>query len=170
MLFSDLDTVLRTLVTGTLAYAALILLLRVSGKRTLSKWNAFDLVVTVAFGSTLATALLSQTTSVVQAATAFATLIALQFIVTSLSVRWRRIERLVKARPTLLFHDGEFISAAMTRERVSHAEVLAALRGAGIGDAREAAAVVLETDGSFSVIASGKAGDGSALADVERPA
>ncbi len=49
----------RTVVVGVLAYLALVLLLRVSGKRTLSKMNAFDLVVTVALGSTLATVLLS---------------------------------------------------------------------------------------------------------------
>ena len=46
----------RVLVVGVLAYSALVLLLRISGKRTLTKMNAFDLVVTVALGSTLATA------------------------------------------------------------------------------------------------------------------
>ena len=169
MLTSDLDTLLRTLVTGAIAHAVLVALLRISGKRTLSKWNAFDLVVTVAFGSTLATALLSRTTSAMQAATAFGTLIALQFVVTFLSVRSRWVERLVKARPALLVHDGVLLEGAMRKERVSEAEVLAAVRGAGIGDLREAAAVVLETDGTFTVVRSGEEGDGSALADVERP-
>ena len=59
MFFESGSALLRTLIVGSLAYMALVFLLRVSGKRTLSKWNAFDLVVTVAFGSTLATALLS---------------------------------------------------------------------------------------------------------------
>lgn len=60
MFFDGWTGLLRVLVVGTLAYAALVLLLRVSGKRTLSKMNAFDLVVTVALGSTLATVLLSR--------------------------------------------------------------------------------------------------------------
>ena len=60
MFFDGWSGPLRVLAVGTCAYAALVLLLRCSGKRTLSKMNAFDLVVTVALGSTLATVLLSK--------------------------------------------------------------------------------------------------------------
>ncbi|WP_231362619.1 hypothetical protein [Thioalkalivibrio sp. ALMg9] len=60
MFFGGWDGLLRTLVVGVLAYVALIVFLRLSGKRTLSKMNAFDLVVTVALGSTLATVLLAK--------------------------------------------------------------------------------------------------------------
>ncbi|MBW3629501.1 MAG: DUF421 domain-containing protein [Gemmatimonadetes bacterium] len=168
MLFNGFDPLLRTLVTGVLGYTALVILLRVSGKRTLAKWNAFDFVVTVAFGSTLASALLSETTSTVQAIVAFGVLIALQFIVTSASVRSREIERLVKAEPVLLVEEGELRRAAMLKERVTNAEILAALRRAGISDVREVAALVLETDGSFSVIQSGSGAAESTLADVRR--
>ena len=59
MLFDSWAGLGRVVLIGTLAYGALVLLLRISGKRTLSKLNAFDLVVTVALGSTLATVLLS---------------------------------------------------------------------------------------------------------------
>jgi uncharacterized membrane protein YcaP (DUF421 family) len=62
MFFESGSTLLRMLVVGSLAYGALVLLLRFSGKRIPSKRNAFDVVVTVAFGSTLATALLSKDT------------------------------------------------------------------------------------------------------------
>ena len=79
MFFDNPMALLRTLVVGTLAYVALVALLRLSGKRTLSKWNAFDMVVTVAFGSTLATALLSRDTTLAQGVLAFALLVALQW-------------------------------------------------------------------------------------------
>lgn len=59
MIFDGWAPIVRTLVLGTSSYFLLILLLRVSGKRTLSKMNAFYLVVTVAFGSTLASILTS---------------------------------------------------------------------------------------------------------------
>jgi uncharacterized membrane protein YcaP (DUF421 family) len=87
----------RIIVVGVLAYAALVLLLRVSGKRTLSKMNAFDLIVTVALGSTLATVLLSKDVSLAEGALAFALLIGLQFTVTWLSVRSLAVRRVVKA-------------------------------------------------------------------------
>jgi uncharacterized membrane protein YcaP (DUF421 family) len=75
-----------------LAYVVLVVFLRLSGLRTLSKLNAFDLVVTVALGSTLATVLLTKDVALADGALAFALLIALQFVVTWSSVRvgWLR--------------------------------------------------------------------------------
>lgn len=66
MIFQNWGGIGRTLLVGVLAYVALILLLRLSGKRTLAKLNAFDLVVTVAIGSTLATILLSESVALAE--------------------------------------------------------------------------------------------------------
>jgi hypothetical protein len=52
MLFSGWESLLRTLIVWMLAYVSLIVFLRISGKRTLSQMNAFDLAVTVSLGST----------------------------------------------------------------------------------------------------------------------
>lgn len=165
MFFDTANALARTLVIGSLAYVALILLLRFSGKRTLAKWNAFDLVVTVAFGSTLATALLSKDTTLAQGATAFALLVGLQWTITALSVRSHAFERWVKARPRLLLWRGQVLHEALQQERVTVSELMAAARGRGIAAFEEIEAIVLETDGSFSVIEHAD-GAGSALADV----
>jgi uncharacterized membrane protein YcaP (DUF421 family) len=77
MLFDSWAGLGRVLVVGTLAYVALVLLLRISGKRTLTKLNAFDLVVTVALGSTLATVLLSKSVALAEGALALCLLISL---------------------------------------------------------------------------------------------
>ena len=58
MLFDDWGSLGRVLLVGTAAYVSLVAILRISGKRMLTKFNAFDFVVTVALGSTLATVLL----------------------------------------------------------------------------------------------------------------
>ena len=87
MVFDGWVGLFRVVVVGTVAYLTLVLLLRISGKRTLSKMNAFDLVVTVALGSTLATVLLSSSVALVEGLLAFALLIFLQFAVTWLSVK-----------------------------------------------------------------------------------
>jgi uncharacterized membrane protein YcaP (DUF421 family) len=150
--FSGWETVGRTFAIGILAYAGLILLLRISGRRTLSKMNAFDFVVTVAFGSTLATILLNKDVALVEGLTAFAVLVGLQFVVTWTSVRVTWFRRIVTGEPRLLLHEGEFLRAAMRAARVAEDEIHAALRSEGVADPREALAVVLETDGSFSVI------------------
>ena len=165
MFFDTGSALLRTLVVGSLAYVALILLLRFSGKRTLSKWNAFDLVVTVAFGSTLATVLLSKDTSLAQGVLAFALLVGLQWSITWLSVRSDTLERWVKAQPRLLLFQGRLQHEALRQERVTEREIRAALRTHGITAFEDVEAIVLETDGSFSVLKEpGKSC--SALADV----
>ncbi len=143
---------LRVVVVGTLAYVALVLLLRISGKRTLSKMNAFDLVVTVALGSTLATVILSKDVALAEGVMAFALLIGLQFVITWLSVRSATVSHLVKAEPTLLFYRGYVLPDQLRRMRVLEAEVHAAIREQGIAAAHEVEAVVLETDGSFAVV------------------
>lgn len=157
MLFDGWYDLLRILVVGVLAYCGLVFLLRTTGKRTLSKMNAFDLVVTVALGSTLATVLLNRDTSLSEGLFAFALLCGLQYAVAWSSLRWIPVRKLVKAEPTLLFFEGRFLSAMLARERVTREEILAAVRAQGIGDLAAVQAVVLETDGSFSVLAGGTA-------------
>ena len=102
MFFRGWPGLLRTLVVGVLAYSALVLVLRVSGKRTLSKMNAFDFVVTVALGSTLATVLLSKGVALAEGVAAFALLVGMQFVITWASVRSGAVSRLVKSEPQML--------------------------------------------------------------------
>lgn len=155
VLFGGWDSILRVLVVGVLAYAAVVVLLRVSGKRTLAKMNAFDLVVTVALGSTLATILLSRDTSLATGVTALTVLIGMQYVVAWLSVRSRFIRRLVRSEPRLLVRNGSMLEGAMKEERVSQGEVVSAIRAEGFAGLEEIDAVILETDGTFSVITSG---------------
>lgn len=152
MFFSGWESLLRTIVVGALAYIALVVFLRVSGKRTLSKMNAFDLVVTVALGSTLATVLLTKDVALADGAVAFALLIGLQFVVTWSSIRVRWIRRWVTGEPLILLYRGAFLPAALRHARVTEDDVRAAVRAAGLGDLEMVQAVVLETDGSFSVV------------------
>ena len=152
MLFESWYGVLRVLLVGPLAYAVLILLLRASGKRTLAKLNAFDLIVTVALGSTLASVLLSKTVPLAEGITGMLVLVGLQYVVAWLAVRSKTVSGLVKSEPTLVLRDGLFLENAMQTQRLTQGEVLAALRGSGVDEPRGAAAVVLENDGSLSVI------------------
>lgn len=171
MFFDSWMGLLRVGIVGSLAYIALVLLLRVSGKRTLSKMNAFDFVVTVALGSTLATVLLSKDVALVEGVTAFALLVGAQYLITWLSVRSSTVKQLVKSEPSLLFHDGSFLDGAMKRERVTREEVLAAVRQQGKGSLERVAAVVLETDGTFSILTSeGDDRARSTLQNVRAPA
>jgi uncharacterized membrane protein YcaP (DUF421 family) len=162
----DPATLLATIAGGVLAYAGVVALLRVAGKRTLAKWNAFDLVVTVALGSALATVLLSGRTSLAQGLVGLALLVGLQWLVARLAMRHPAFRRLIKAEPRLLLRDGRFVERALQEERVTQDEVRAAVRAEGYGRLEDVGAVVLETDGTVSVIGRDAARGGSALAGV----
>lgn len=152
MFFDNVGGLLRVVVVGVLAYSFLIVSLRVSGKRTLSKMNAFDMVVTVALGSTLASVITSNQIALAEGMLALALLVGLQYAIAWLSVRSDTISQLVKAEPTLLYYRGAFLRDQMRRERVVEAEVRQAMRIQGVASAADIRAVILETDGTFSVV------------------
>ena len=169
MFFNGWESIFRVVVVGPLAYIALVALLRVSGKRTLSKMNAFDFIITVAFGSTLASVILNKNVSLLEGVAAFAVLIICQYFITYFSVRSERFQHFIKASPTLLYHQGRYLREVMRRQRVTEEEVQAGVRESGHLSMDAVAAVVLETDGSFSVLSTSNNDDVSAMSNVSNP-
>ncbi|MGY1747670.1 MULTISPECIES: DUF421 domain-containing protein [unclassified Modestobacter] len=161
--WSDLG---RVLAVGTSAYVTVILVLRLSGKRTLAKLNAFDLVVTVALGSVLATILLSSDVAWAEGAVALGLLASLQLVVAWVTSRRPQLRDAVTAHPALLLYRGQLQPDVLREQRMSEAEVRQAVRASGQGDLSKIAAVVLESDGTVSVVPESALGDGSALAQV----
>lgn len=155
MFFHSWSGLGRVLIVGFCAYVALVGMLRVSGKRTLAKMNAFDFVVTVALGSILATVLLSKDVALAEGLLALVWLIGLQWVVAWLAVRFSPWRHLIKSEPRLLALRGELNPRALREERITREGVYAALRSAGHAALEEVEAVVLETDGSISVVSSG---------------
>ncbi|WP_324651828.1 DUF421 domain-containing protein [Georgenia sp. H159] len=166
MWFDSWSDIVRVLAVGAAAYVTLVVVLRLTGKRTLAKLNAFDLIVTVALGSTLATILLSADVSWSEGVTALALLAVLQLVVTWTSTRAPRSRTVITARPTLLLRDGQPLERAMREQRVTLGELRQAVRATGNGDLADIGAVVLESDGSLSVIPAQKLGSRTALDGV----
>ena len=100
----------------------------------------------------MATILLSKSVVLAEGMLALALLIFLQFVITWLSVRVSWFKTLLKSEPTLLLHNGQFLEGALRAQRVTHDEVLSVLRSQGVSDTTKVGAVVLETDGSMSVL------------------
>lgn len=163
MWFDSWSDVVRVVCVGAAAYVFLIVTLRASGKRTLSQMNAFDFVVTVALGSTLATILLSADVSWTEGAAALALLAALQFVVAWSSTRWHPFRRAVTARPAIVVAAGAVVPDALRESRLTESQVMQAVRSGGYGDLALVSAVILEPNGMLSVIGKDKLGTGSAL-------
>lgn len=103
--------------------------------------------------------LLSKQVALAEGIAAFALLIGLQMVLTWMSVRSPLFRKMIKSEPQLLLYRGEPLDKALKAERVTRDELMAAIRAQGKSDLQAIHAVVLETDGSFSVVTVGL-GDG----------
>ena len=150
--FNSWESLLRIFVIGVCGYLALVFILRISGPRTLSKMNSFDFIVTIALGSTFASALLQKSVSLADAVFAFMILVGLQFMVTFLTVRYSKFNKLIKAEPVLLFANDKFLDEPMKRAHVNEEEILAGIRKQGIASIDQVMFVVLETNGEINAV------------------
>jgi uncharacterized membrane protein YcaP (DUF421 family) len=136
--------------------------------------NVFDFVFVVALGSTLATTILSPGVTLADGVLALSALIGLQVVLSWLCTKSHLLDRVINGEPALLLHRGRFLREAMGRERVTEEELRAAVRNVGLGSLDEVESVVLETDGTFSVVWRKTGGEPSSMSDVpghpaERP-
>jgi uncharacterized membrane protein YcaP (DUF421 family) len=164
--FAGWSSLARIVIVGVPAYFLLLALLHLVGKHSLAKTNAYGFVVTVALGSALASAVLTKEVTLADGVVAIGILLGLQYLLSTLISRWSWANNFITQKPVLLVRDGHLLNDALKRERVTKAEILAALRQNGIDSIDGVGAVVLESDGSFSVIR--KVGQSpSALEDVK---
>ena len=139
-------------IIGLIGYAALILFLRLSGKRTLSRMNAYDMVLTMALGSVLTKAMLTQEQSIAETVFAIALLIFFQFVVSFAAYRWQWAAYLAAPSPTVLFHNGRFLQGALKKERVRQSEVEDTVKEKGLPDMSMVDTVILAANGEISVL------------------
>lgn len=141
-------------ITGVsfIVYLFTLFVLRLSGKRTLLKMNAFDFIITVSLGTVFGNILINQDEKLWEGLLIFCLLLLFQYGTSTLSSRSDVVSRIVKAHPTLLFYNGRYYEHHLKKERIPKSEVMQAIREKGIGKVEEVAAVVLETDGAISVL------------------
>lgn len=150
--FSDGTNLLRVLFTTVGGYIGVILILRISGPRTLSKMNSFDFVVTIALGSILAAGILQKSVALFDMLFAFALLVGLQFSATWLASRSSKINHMLKSEPILLFAEGAFLENAMKKSHVTKDEAHAAVRAQGLKDLAQVKFIVIESNGKVVAV------------------
>lgn len=150
--FDTWDSLLRTLIITILSYIALVAMLRISGKRTLTQMNAFDFIITIALGSAFATVTLNKDVVLADGILVLSLLVLLQYAITWLSVRYKAVNKLITNKPALLVYKGEIYMDVLKKERITRDELQEALRREGIDTITQVKAAVLETAGNITVI------------------
>lgn len=138
-------------VKTVIVIAVLVAGLRLTGKRGLSQLNVYDLVLLMAVSNAVQNAMTAGRGNLgVGLVTSTAVLVPAW-----LATRWlqrRGLEARFVGTPTLLVHDGQVLGDRLRRQRVTPAELSEALRAHGLEGPADAAVVVLEVDGSISVV------------------
>ena len=150
--FESWHEIWRVTISAPIVYVAIVVFVRLSGKRSTSQMNNFDWIVTVAMGSIASASIIAEDVTIADGLAAIATLLILQFVLTKLSAYSNWFAKLVQAEPTIVFFHGQFQTAAMQRERLTQAEIMSALRENGVQNLEAVEAVVLESDAKLSVI------------------
>ncbi|MBC3846410.1 DUF421 domain-containing protein [Winogradskyella echinorum] len=145
------ENVLAILITTICVYIALVLLTRISGKRSFSKLSSFDFSITVAIGSILATVIISKSVSLQNGIAGLVGIYVMQMFV-AYARRWDIIKKLMDNKPTLLMKDGKIIEANLKKCRVTIPDLKAKLREANVIQLSEVKAVVFESTGDISVM------------------
>ena len=167
LLFDGWENTLRIIIMSVLIYGYLILIMRLSGKRTLLQYNMFDMIISVAYGSAIATTLISKSISFVEGALVLGMLTVLQLFVAVMERKSKKFRTVIMPEPRFLYSDDRFCEEALQKERVLKREVRNAVRQQGIGSMEEVEAIVLEGNGRMSVIPKGKKGSMDTLVDVK---
>ncbi len=144
-----MDSVLR----GVAIYFILLVILRVSGRRTLGQMTTFDFVLLLIIAETTQQALLGEDFSLTNAGLLIVTLIVIDIGLSLLRERWPRLDRLIEGLPLILVEDGRLIKERVEQSRVDEEDILAAARESqGIERMDQIKYAVLERNGGISII------------------
>jgi uncharacterized membrane protein YcaP (DUF421 family) len=142
---------LEKLLRPAIVYLALVVLLRIFGKRELAQLNPFDLVVLLSLSNTVQNAIIGNDNSLTGGLIGAFTLLAMNYAVIRFLFRHRRLDQLFEGKPMVLVDDGKIIERALAKELLTHAELLTVLHRQGFDSLAEVHRCVLEPGGTFYI-------------------
>ena len=141
---------------GIIVYFFLIVLLRVTGKRQIGQMAPFDLVLLLVLSNAVQNAMNGGDNSVIGGMISAVSLVGTNWVVGLFTYKSKRLETLVEGRPEVLIHNGKLFEKALQHTKITHHELMTALRAEGCATVDEVHTAMLETDGTISVIPKSK--------------
>lgn len=141
----------QIVVRTVIVYVALLVLIRLSGKRTLGEMSIFDLIVVIVLGSAVRTSMIGNDKSLFGGLLAVAVLMLLDFAGAWLSSHSLRMDRVIEGRPVLLARDGVLFDEVLKRCNVPRSAFVSAMRKNGCTGIEMVEQAILEPGGSINV-------------------
>lgn len=132
-------------------YVALVVLLRIFGKRELAQLNPFDLVVLLSLSNTVQNAIIGNDNSISGGIIGAFTLMATNYVVVRFLFKHRRLDQIVEGKSTTLIEGGKVLQKNVASELLTHAELMTVLHRQGFSDLEEVQRCVLEPGGTFAI-------------------
>jgi uncharacterized membrane protein YcaP (DUF421 family) len=138
-------------IRAVVIYVALLLALRLFGKREVGQFTLYDLVFILLVANALQPAITGPDTSVVGGIVLIVALVGVNYLVGKLD-NMPRFHQLFTPAPAVIVKDGKYLPAVMKREGVDQAEVEMSMREHGVVDMKDVQLAVLEADGTISIV------------------
>ncbi|RDC58022.1 DUF421 domain-containing protein [Pedobacter chinensis] len=166
LFFKDWISVIYVIICAVISFITLFVFIRISGKRTLAKLNAFDFVVTVTLGSTLSSMILRKV-PLAEGIAGLLVIILLQYVLALMAKKSHKMEKVINSSPTLVFYNGQFLQEAMDKEVITEEEIYAEIRKYRIHKLEDVKAVVMELNGEFTVVKKSNSPGATSLDDIK---
>ena len=140
------------IIRALVVYCFLILILRLTGKRQIGQLSPFDLVLLLVLSNSVQNSMNGGDNSMVAGLISATTLIAINALFGWLTFKSKKFENFIEGHPRVLIHNGQLYPEALRNEKLTHHELLSALRESGCASIEEVRSAILETDGKISVI------------------
>jgi uncharacterized membrane protein YcaP (DUF421 family) len=147
-----LPVLVNTLLRSVVVYVAVVVALRLAGKRHVGQLSIVDFVLVLLVSNAVQNSMVGPDTSLAGGLVAALTLIVLNLILTRLVLRNTDLGSMIEGEPTLLVRNGQVLDAHLSREGIRTQELEAAIREHGFDDIRQCRSVIEEIDGSISVV------------------
>lgn len=140
------------MLTAVTVYVLIVIITKVSGKRSTSQLNNFDWIVTVMIGSLGASTILLKDILLIEGISSILVLYVMQFLVTKYASISPQFSSFILSEPRIVFYQGQFLPDAMRAERLTRQELECAMRSEGVNSFDDVEAIVFESDAQLTII------------------
>lgn len=154
--FDSFEKLGRIVLTAAMVYVLIVLVTKVSGKRSTSQLNNFDWIVTVMIGSLGASTILLENIPFIEGASSIVVLYVLQYLVTKYASISPQFSSVILSEPRIVFFQGQYLPEAMRAERLTRQELECAMRAEGVKSLSDIEAIVFESDAKLNIITRNK--------------
>lgn len=139
-------------VRGAVVYFALLIMLKVGGRRQIGQLSPFDFVLLLILSNAVQNSMNGGDNSLTGGLIIACALILINWLISVISARSKKFSRLVDGRPEVFIHNGKLYENILRQENVSHDELHAVLRKNGVLSAEDVKYGVIEANGNISII------------------